>query len=132
MSIEVLESKRYKTEIYVVRSLFLIPCSFFALCNPSSTPLFNVILPSHSFVVDTSLFKMSKFSKVGPNIKLNTILDADGNEINVERREDKEEEKSRKAIFDLLLSAGYFRIMIKSLSDFDKVDKLMFLLIDTA
>lgn len=75
---------------------------------------------------------MSKFSKVGPNIKLNTILDADGNEINVERREDKEEEKSKKAIFDLLLSAGYFRIMIKSLSDFDKVDKLMFLLIDTA
>lgn len=54
---------------------------------------------------------MSKeiFSKFIPNVRLGTRLDADGNEIDVEIREDTEAAQSRKKIFDLLLSAGYFR-----------------------
>lgn len=66
---------------------------------------------------------MSKeiFSKFIPNVKLGKRLDADGNEIDVEIREDTEASQSRKQIFDLLLSAGYFRVMIKNLSDFDKI-----------
>lgn len=66
---------------------------------------------------------MSKeiFSKVIPNVKLGKKFDADGNEIDVEIREDTEAAQSRKRIFDLLLSAGYFRVMIKNLSDFDKI-----------
>jgi CCDC93, coiled-coil domain len=62
-----------------------------------------------------------KFSKIIPNIKLSTRLDADGNEIDVEIREDTEASQCRKKILDLLLSAGYFRVMIKNLSDFDKI-----------
>lgn len=61
------------------------------------------------------------FSKFIPNVKLGKRLDADGNEIDVEIREDTEASQSRKQIFDLLLSAGYFRVMIKNLSDFDKI-----------
>lgn len=66
---------------------------------------------------------MSKeiFSKLIPNVRLGTRFDADGNEIDEEIREDSEAAQSRKKIFDLLLSAGYFRIMIKTLSDFDKI-----------
>lgn len=61
------------------------------------------------------------FSKIIPNIKLDTRLDADGNEIEVEVRQDTEANECRKKILDLLLSAGYFRSMIKNLSDFDKI-----------
>lgn len=66
---------------------------------------------------------MSKeiFSKVIPNVKLRTRFNAEGKEIDVEIREDTEAAQSRKKIFDLLLSAGYFRVMIKTLSDFDKI-----------
>lgn len=66
---------------------------------------------------------MSKeiFSKVIPNVKLGKKFDADGNEVDVEIREDTESVQYRKKIFDLLLSAGYFRSMIKNLSDFDKI-----------
>lgn len=66
---------------------------------------------------------MSKevFSKYIPNIKLSKRFDADGVEIDVEIREDTEASQSRKKIYDLLLSAGYFRVMIKNLSDFDKI-----------
>lgn len=68
---------------------------------------------------------MSKeiFSKFIPNVRLGTRFDADGNEIDVEIREDTEAAGIRKKIFDLLLSAGYFRVMIKKqlLSDFDKI-----------
>lgn len=66
---------------------------------------------------------MSKeiFAKFIPNVKLGKRFDADGNEIDVEIREDTEAAQSRKQIFDLLLSAGYFRVMIKNLSDFDKI-----------
>lgn len=61
------------------------------------------------------------FSKFIPNVKLATKLDADGNEVEVEIREDTEASQCRKKSFDLLLSAGYFRVMIKTLSDFDKI-----------
>lgn len=61
------------------------------------------------------------FSKVLPNIKLATRLDAEGKEIDVEVRVDSEETQARKKILDLFLSAGYFRVMIKTLSDFDKI-----------
>jgi hypothetical protein len=61
------------------------------------------------------------FSKIIPNVKLSTRHDADGKEIDVEIREDTEASQCRKKILDLLLSAGYFRVMIKNLSDFDKV-----------
>lgn len=62
-----------------------------------------------------------KFSKIIPNVKLATRLDADGNEVDVEIREDSEGAQHRKMIFDLLMSAGYFRVMIRNLSDFDKI-----------
>jgi hypothetical protein len=65
--------------------------------------------------------KKQIFSKIIPNVKLATRLDADGNEIQVETREDTESDICRKKILDLLLSAGYYRIMIKTLSDFDKI-----------
>lgn len=61
------------------------------------------------------------FSKVIPNIKLSTRYDAEGKEIDVEIREDTEASQFRKKILDLLLSAGYYRVMIKNLSDFDKI-----------
>lgn len=61
------------------------------------------------------------FSKIIPNIKLATRLDAEGKEIAVEVRQDSEAIECRKKILDLLLSAGYFRVMIKNLSDFDKI-----------
>lgn len=66
---------------------------------------------------------MSKevFSKFIPNVRLGTRFDAEGNEIDVEIREDTEAAQSRKKIFDLLLSSGYFRTMIKTISDFDKI-----------
>lgn len=62
-----------------------------------------------------------KFSKVVRNVKLDTRFDADGHEIAVEIRQDAEATECRKKIIDLLLSAGYFRVMIKNLSDFDKI-----------
>lgn len=61
------------------------------------------------------------FSKIIPNVKLRTRFDADGKEIDVEIREDTEASQNRKKILDLLLSAGYYRVMIKYLSDFDKI-----------
>ncbi|CRL00082.1 CLUMA_CG013364, isoform A [Clunio marinus] len=66
---------------------------------------------------------MSKeiFSKVIPNVRVDTVLNDEGDEINAEVREDVEATQSRKKIFDLLLSAGYYRVMIKNLSDFDKI-----------
>lgn len=61
------------------------------------------------------------FSKIIPNVKLGTRFDADGKEIQEEIRQDSEATECRKKILDLLLSAGYFRVMIKNLSDFDKI-----------
>lgn len=66
---------------------------------------------------------MSKeiFSKFIPNVKTSTRFDADGNEIDVEIREDSEATKHRNLILDLFLSSGYFRVMLKTLPDFDKI-----------
>jgi hypothetical protein len=74
-----------------------------------------------SVIVDEKRMSKEIFSKFIPNVRLGTRFDADGKEIDVEIREDTEAAQCRKKIFDLLLSAGYFRTMIKTLSDFDKI-----------
>ncbi|XP_005089338.2 coiled-coil domain-containing protein 93 [Aplysia californica] len=48
-------------------------------------------------------------------------VDADGNPIEVETREDEEQNVKLQQTIDLLLAAGYFRARIKGLSPFDKV-----------
>ncbi|XP_062127908.1 coiled-coil domain-containing protein 93 [Drosophila sulfurigaster albostrigata] len=61
------------------------------------------------------------FSKILPNVKLATRLDADGREIQVERREDTDAAAKELDTFDMLVAAGYYRARIKGLSAFDKV-----------
>lgn len=61
------------------------------------------------------------FSKHLPNIKLATRFDADGNEIQVERREDEEQKRREQDIIDTLVGAGYYRAHIQGLSSFDKI-----------
>ncbi|EAT40713.1 AAEL007572-PB [Aedes aegypti] len=61
------------------------------------------------------------FSKHLPNIKLATRFDADGNEIQVERREDEEQKRKEQEIIDILVGAGYYRAHIQGLSIFDKI-----------
>lgn len=61
------------------------------------------------------------FSKHLPNIKLATRFDADGNEIQVERREDEEQKSKEQEIIDILVGAGYYRAHIQGLSIFDKI-----------
>ncbi|XP_031631503.1 protein furry isoform X3 [Contarinia nasturtii] len=61
------------------------------------------------------------FSKVLPNIELATRFDADGKEVQVEQREDEEQNAKQQDIFDILVAAGYFRARIKGLSAFDKI-----------
>uniref|UniRef100_A0A1B0CP69 Coiled-coil domain-containing protein 93 n=1 Tax=Lutzomyia longipalpis TaxID=7200 RepID=A0A1B0CP69_LUTLO len=61
------------------------------------------------------------FTKHLPNINLATRFDADGREIQVERREDEEQNLKQQEIFDILVAAGYFRARIKGLSAFDKI-----------
>ncbi|KAG4076761.1 hypothetical protein HA402_009107 [Bradysia odoriphaga] len=61
------------------------------------------------------------FSKVLPNIKLSTVFDSEGKEIQVERREDAEQNAKQQEIYDILVAAGYFRARIKGLSAFDKI-----------
>ncbi|KAG1680461.1 Coiled-coil domain-containing protein 93 [Nymphon striatum] len=53
--------------------------------------------------------------------KLTSRLDADGNEVEVETREDEEQQLKLQETIELLLAAGYFRARIKGLSPFDKV-----------
>ncbi|GFR91723.1 coiled-coil domain-containing protein 93-like [Elysia marginata] len=48
-------------------------------------------------------------------------VDADGNKVEVETREDEEQNVKLQQTIDLLLAAGYFRARIKGLSPFDKV-----------
>ncbi|XP_067649707.1 coiled-coil domain-containing protein 93-like [Haliotis asinina] len=50
-----------------------------------------------------------------------TQLDADGREVEVETREDEEQNVKLQQTIELLLAAGYFRARIKGLSPFDKV-----------
>ncbi|KAJ6641762.1 Coiled-coil domain-containing protein 93, partial [Pseudolycoriella hygida] len=61
------------------------------------------------------------FSKVLPNIKLSTVFNSEGKEIQVERREDAEQNAKQQEIYDILVAAGYFRARIKGLSAFDKI-----------
>lgn len=61
------------------------------------------------------------FSKHLPNVKLATRFDADGKEIQVEKREDAEQTAMEQDIYDILVAAGYFRARIKGLSAFDKI-----------
>ncbi|XP_055637775.1 coiled-coil domain-containing protein 93 isoform X2 [Toxorhynchites rutilus septentrionalis] len=61
------------------------------------------------------------FSKHLPNVKLATRFDADGNEIQVERREDEEQKRKEQEIIDILVGAGYYRAHIQGLSMFDKI-----------
>lgn len=41
--------------------------------------------------------------------------------VQVERREDEEQNRKEKEIFDILVTAGYYRARIKGLSAFDKI-----------
>uniref|UniRef100_A0A182QIS9 Coiled-coil domain-containing protein 93 n=1 Tax=Anopheles farauti TaxID=69004 RepID=A0A182QIS9_9DIPT len=61
------------------------------------------------------------FSKHLPNVKLATRFDADGNEIQVEKREDEEQKRKEQDIIDTLVGAGYYRAHIHGLSSFDKI-----------
>ncbi|XP_049549351.1 coiled-coil domain-containing protein 93 isoform X2 [Anopheles darlingi] len=61
------------------------------------------------------------FSKHLPNVKLATRIDADGNEIQVERREDEEQKRKEQDIIETLVGAGYYRAHIQGLSPFDKI-----------
>ncbi|KAH8261485.1 hypothetical protein KR044_010088 [Drosophila immigrans] len=61
------------------------------------------------------------FSKILPNVKLATRLDAEGREIQVERREDSDASAKELDTFDMLVAAGYYRARIQGLSAFDKV-----------
>ncbi|XP_064543753.1 coiled-coil domain-containing protein 93 [Drosophila montana] len=61
------------------------------------------------------------FSKILPNVKLATRYDAEGREIQVERREDTDAAAKELDTFDMLVAAGYYRARIKGLSAFDKV-----------
>ncbi|XP_049960119.1 coiled-coil domain-containing protein 93 isoform X1 [Schistocerca serialis cubense] len=60
-------------------------------------------------------------SKPKTGNKLSTRIDADGNEVEVEVRDDEEQKLKFQEIIDLLVAAGYFRARIKGLSPFDKV-----------
>ncbi|XP_053677731.1 coiled-coil domain-containing protein 93 [Anopheles nili] len=61
------------------------------------------------------------FSKHLPNVKLATRFDAEGNEIQVEKREDEEQKRKEQDIIDTLVGAGYYRAHIQGLSSFDKI-----------
>ncbi|KAM7344249.1 coiled-coil domain-containing protein 93 isoform 2-T2 [Cochliomyia hominivorax] len=62
------------------------------------------------------------FSKhIKSNVKLATRYDAEGREVQVERREDIDATAKEKETFDMLINAGYYRACIKGLSAFDKV-----------
>ncbi|XP_068145769.1 coiled-coil domain-containing protein 93 [Drosophila tropicalis] len=61
------------------------------------------------------------FSKILPNVKLATRYDAEGREVQVERREDSDADAKEQDTFDILVNAGYYRARIKGLSAFDKV-----------
>ncbi|XP_063964183.1 coiled-coil domain-containing protein 93-like [Lytechinus pictus] len=53
--------------------------------------------------------------------KKSVLYDADGNEVEVETREDEEQNIKLGETIELLVAAGYFRARIKGLSPFDKV-----------
>ncbi|XP_033127925.1 coiled-coil domain-containing protein 93-like [Anneissia japonica] len=53
--------------------------------------------------------------------KFGVVYDAEGKEVEVETREDEEQNVKLQETVDLLLAAGYFRARIKGLSPFDKI-----------
>ncbi|XP_037952581.1 coiled-coil domain-containing protein 93-like isoform X1 [Teleopsis dalmanni] len=61
------------------------------------------------------------FSKHLPNVKLATRYDAEGREVQVERREDLDAAAKEEETFEMLVAAGYYRAKIKGLSAFDKI-----------
>ncbi|XP_064167655.1 coiled-coil domain-containing protein 93 isoform X1 [Anguilla rostrata] len=63
----------------------------------------------------------SVFSRVRTGSKIGAQYDQEGNVIQVETREDEEQNVKLTEILELLLAAGYFRARIKGLSPFDKV-----------
>ncbi|KAJ8350578.1 hypothetical protein SKAU_G00257080 [Synaphobranchus kaupii] len=63
----------------------------------------------------------SVFSRVRTGSKIGAQYDQEGNLIQVETREDEEQNIKLSEILELLLAAGYFRARIKGLSPFDKV-----------
>ncbi|MBN3294097.1 CCD93 protein, partial [Polypterus senegalus] len=64
---------------------------------------------------------VSVFQRVRTGSKLRDQYDQEGNIIQVETREDEEQNVKLAEILELLLAAGYFRARIKGLSSFDKV-----------
>ncbi|KAI8788977.1 coiled-coil domain-containing protein 93 [Biomphalaria glabrata] len=68
---------------------------------------------------------MATTSKFGGRLRSGSekfaVVDADGNRVEVETREDEEQNVKLQQTIDLLLAAGYFRARIKGLSPFDKV-----------
>uniref|UniRef100_A0A7N6BXE7 Coiled-coil domain-containing protein 93 n=1 Tax=Anabas testudineus TaxID=64144 RepID=A0A7N6BXE7_ANATE len=63
----------------------------------------------------------SVFHRVRTGSKIGAQYDQEGNLIQVETREDEEQNVKLAEILELLLAAGYFRARIKGLSPFDKV-----------
>ncbi|KAG2459567.1 DPP10 peptidase, partial [Polypterus senegalus] len=63
---------------------------------------------------------VSVFQRVRTGSKLRDQYDQEGNIIQVETREDEEQNVKLAEILELLLAAGYFRARIKGLSSFDK------------
>ncbi|XP_059822293.1 coiled-coil domain-containing protein 93 isoform X1 [Hypanus sabinus] len=61
------------------------------------------------------------FSRLRTGSKLGPQYDQEGNVIEVETREDEEQNVKLTEILELLVAAGYFRARIKGLSPFDKV-----------
>ncbi|MBN3278098.1 CCD93 protein, partial [Polyodon spathula] len=63
----------------------------------------------------------SVFQRLRTGSKLGAQYDQEGNLIQVETREDEEQNVKLAEILELLVAAGYFRARIKGLSPFDKV-----------
>ncbi|XP_032880514.1 coiled-coil domain-containing protein 93 [Amblyraja radiata] len=61
------------------------------------------------------------FNRLSTGSKLGPQYDQEGNVIEVETREDEEQNVKLTEILELLVAAGYFRARIKGLSSFDKV-----------
>lgn len=61
------------------------------------------------------------FNRLSTGSKLGPQYDQEGNVIEVETREDEEQNVKLTEILELLVAAGYFRARIKGLSPFDKV-----------
>ncbi|XP_071487637.1 coiled-coil domain-containing protein 93-like [Diadema antillarum] len=70
-------------------------------------------------MASASVFRRPSRQRSGS--KKSALYDAEGNEVEVETREDEEQNVKLGETIELLLAAGYFRARIKGLSPFDKV-----------